>query len=629
MEDSLASKAAIKVIDIHLKFSSLTIEEVHWKADANSTLPINRDQSIRRFRLNSLAPFISLKALPGAICDWRSLIRCIFALVRFYVVVKLSIISAVHFNFERAREQIWSASTVFEPQCINSTLSMTTTNMTDLFQTQARLEDWLYDLGTLIITYRGVTSTGYLLAASSSLCLDFLGPIEISCKKPRMTIYGFIRDKCAERRRFVRSLKSLVDDLFVCRKQVDELDGRKAYIYTPKHSLSLPLKYADAFKRLNGAFGVNYMDRWTRTASSVDDSLILFDGKRLHESIEPAHLADWWHQMLCHGSRLMTKTGFYLFFGFGYFFLNSMTIIEIARRQAYRLDSLECLVQNKTLSPHYWAPIRLAELREEWHISAYSNYRGTCSETFKLFLIEARLFMGWPQILTYLEITQILVISSFALTLYIAIYIGQYVSKTLWLYQVRLQIKKCLVSLIEIVQTDGTRESRGSTASKRCAEKKDHSMRLLTLAYLNFELFRREQNSYQLLVNFLITQMILMNVPLLIITYLTLAMLRSDDKVITFILVTYVFSFLNIYLITSARRTNMALKLMKDISRLLAYMTENSLEQSLMANLWSLQLLNYAETLSCFAPKLFGIPISFDRIVNLNVYLLTLWLFAL
>lgn len=615
------SQEALKSIDIHLMFSSLKIEEISSRINEQDSQAEN-PPAIRIYRLTSSVPFVNPREFLAAIFrDWRSLVRCISLLVRLYIVVKVCILSEIQFNFDKVRDQIWSTGSNklgHEPKCINSTYVTTIKSSNELFRLSIELEDWLFYLGSLSRTFRGVVSIGYLIAASSSVCFDFLGAAVIHFRKPRVDVYGFVKDKQAERRKFTIKMKSLVDDLFVCREQFDA--GGLVYKYTPKGNLFI---VRDHYRLAPSKTGTDAL----KLAEAENSSCLSIRGnKKLHQLIDPAHLKDSWHRKLSLGSSMLTQLGFITCFGFGFLFLTATTILDVMRRLWYRLALFDCFRQDKTLSPQYLTPLRLRDLETKSQFEAYNNLDGSLVNFLRLFLIEFKLFYGWREISTFIQIVHILVFGSFTITLYVGIYVALYGSKTLWLNQIRSQVRHCLANLMKSVNTIGIRNS--DEANKQCRYQ-NNNMKLLTLAYLNFELFRREQGAYRSLTNFLITQMTLMNVPMLIITYLTLPGLRSDAKFIAFCLTCHIFSILNVYLITSAIRTNMALKLMRDLSRLVAYMAENSLERTPVARLWSLQILNYSETLNCFGPKLFGIPISFDRVVTLNAYLMTFWICAL
>lgn len=268
--------------------------------------------------------------------------------------------------------------------------------------------------------------------------------------------------------------------------------------------------------------------------------------------------------------------GFFMCFGFGAFFLNLMTILDILRRSWYRLEVFECLKAGRSLSPINTIPLRLIELETESQVTTYKNHDGSFASFVKLFLTEFKLSYQWREILFYSEIVHILAFNSFSMPLYIGTYIAQYGSMTLWLNQIHLQVNDCINTLINTLKISDDNATRISQN-----EANKNNIRLLMLAYLNFELFRRKQKAYQSLTNFLLLQMILMNLPLMVMTYLALASFRENDKIIMFIMLCY--TFLNLYLITSAVRTNSVLKLMKDMSRLFAYIAENHLEQTMVA----------------------------------------------
>lgn len=424
----------------------------------------------------------------------------------------------------------------------------------------------------------------------------------------------------------MRNVKSLVDDLFVCRRE-QSVQGTTVYKYTAKSCSKLANVQLSPIGQSENTLDRRFMaETSSREAKSAEDCLLIVGKKKLHRLIDPAHLVDSWHRKLCSGSRNLTLIGFLAIFAFSELYFTWLLILDTQRKYRHRLDVFECLKTNKSLSPYHATPLPLRNLETEAQVKAYTNYDGSFTDSVRLFLVEFKLFYGWREVCLYLEIAHSLVFNSHSMPLYVGLYIAQYVSKSLWLIQIRSQVKDCSASLIKTFKASKSGQDYGANQSR---EAKNNNMRLLTLTYLNFELFRREQKAYQSLSNFLFLQMILLVLPLMVTPYLTLSVMNRDDRIIMFIFVGYTFSFFNIHPITSAIRTNMVLDLMKDMSRLVAYIAENHLETSLVARLWSSQIINYKDTLSFFAPKLLGISISFDKVVNLNAYYLLFVVFFL
>lgn len=100
-EDSLLfSEEATKTVDVHIKLSSLKIEEIHSKSEAEPK------QTSNVYRMSSAAPYVNLKGISEAICDWRELVRCISVILRFFLIVKLICMSVFHFRIDRVQEQL-------------------------------------------------------------------------------------------------------------------------------------------------------------------------------------------------------------------------------------------------------------------------------------------------------------------------------------------------------------------------------------------------------------------------------------------------------------------------------------------------------------------------------------------
>lgn len=237
-EDSLIRcEATVKTVDRHIKFLSSKIEEVRERSSRFKLDSLVSQSTIKFYRLNCEALFIDFEKFPPSVSDWRVLARCVLVTFRFIAVIKLLCLSVIHFKINQIREQLWPTYTLSEldPKCINqsATYALPITNATDrnLLTTYIELDEWLYCLGSLIRTFHGTVCTALLAGASINICFDFLGLVGIHFKRPRLDIYGLLKDKHAERRRFLRETKALVDDLFFCREHENSINGKKVYEY--------------------------------------------------------------------------------------------------------------------------------------------------------------------------------------------------------------------------------------------------------------------------------------------------------------------------------------------------------------------------------------------------------------
>lgn len=296
----------------------------------------------------------------------------------------------------------------------------------------------------------------------------------------------------------------------------------------------------------------------------------------------------------------------------------SINCIELYFRVNHRRTQLECLKWHPDGVPinDY---VRLNPL-DPRGIQAYQNYDGSISYFIYLAtIIEINLTPSNAIISVgfYLSATGFILLSTF----YYDLYLRAYYDKIVWINQLKEQIEYCIKALKIhklLSCTIGANESRERSVD-----------RALIITYLNYELFRRQQRSYELLSNFLLLQLSVLTSSALLISYIITIYVSPGTNRMFFAVTIYMFFFTNSQLIISAYKTSKIEKLMKCIDRLLAAGSLNSMENSAIIRLWNRQLLSEQATREFFAGKLFGIYLNYGRIVTFNVYFSALWVMLL
>ena len=151
----------------------------------------------------------------------------------------------------------------------------------------------------------------------------------------------------------------------------------------------------------------------------------------------------------------------------------------------------------------------------------------------------------------------------------------------------------------------------------------------ITIAYLNYELFRRRQERLKRLVDFLLIQPATGATLVLTLCYIVGTSIENSDKLLVLSIATFMFFFLNWYMIAGALTTNQVKKLARNIMNLLLVGSELSMHDLIQIRLWRSQLLSEHEAVRMYAPSIVELSISYDKLITLNAYLVGLWLVLL
>lgn len=153
----------------------------------------------------------------------------------------------------------------------------------------------------------------------------------------------------------------------------------------------------------------------------------------------------------------------------------------------------------------------------------------------------------------------------------------------------------------------------------------------LTISYILFELFRREQREFKILVNFLTFQGLLFCSTTMISIYLIGTSVRCDSQYVLLVIVTSVVLYINPYLICAAVLSNKVESIRLNLMRLLAQskLDSRNYYPSNIFYLWRRHLISIPESRKLYSTSILGIHLSYDRLLTMNVYLIFLWILLL
>lgn len=335
-------------------------------------------------------------------------------------------------------------------------------------------------------------------------------------------------------------------------------------------------------------------------------------------------------------------------------------LMELDYRTTARLDLLECqarfqagAINDTVLLAKYVFTPKLILVSDIEHYSKWISSQS--ADTFArlalkinlLLTVEAKYYFTLQAkmfVISYHFATAALMIGT---TTYAVIYVTGMLNKLAWLEQISCQVKYCIDLVVDKPkQTNSASEPikyllfrRQSICTERNTDK--HLVYLMTVALINFELFRRNHRPFHRVANFLALQMCTFCVLALLFCYMILIYAVSELKKYILVSIFFLALTLNIYIGYSSCLSNKAEKLVRRIARLVALfpmyhfkeadikmlgVSDKSLTQ-VCASLWRRYLFSEEQTRETFAPNLLGYSLDVQRLISLNAYTIALCLF--
>lgn len=383
-------------------------------------------------------------------------------------------------------------------------------------------------------------------------------------------------------------------------------------------------------------------------------SRLLFDVNLL-EMVRPAHLTSSWHKTLI-------KIEIYIL---------SITLIgglepnlvlmivtmfnELKIRVNQRLYNLECLKWRPNAYLNMGAT-NLKPLINQADLETYSTYDGSMMKFLQLVIVEMKYHFTKQIFLTSIEMflayCSFVLVTAFLYYLYIScflnrmVWLDQIIDQVNWsikhLGQMRLNWGRADFNDEHINEMNYTNEGNVEngqvlqTSSEDLikgdlSEKDDDykCVKAILVTYLNYELFRKQQEHYKTLASFFLIQMFVCASIVLAVCYFVGTFLTDFSQTFLLFLSTYLIIFVNCHLLISAIMINKNNSLTKSILNMLAVGTANRMQMIDLFDLWRRQLLDEEGIRKNFAIKLFTFYLSYNTMMTFNAYCVALWLILL
>lgn len=258
---------------------------------------------------------------------------------------------------------------------------------------------------------------------------------------------------------------------------------------------------------------------------------------------------------------------------------------------------------------------------------AYTASDGTQLQLFMLaFSIEAKYYFTVNRLIYVIE----LFLFGFFVS-HMASYIGGFsimsaIYRIAWITHL---VRKMNSLLTRVRQYQGRGTHRHASKSPEISS----ITRSMIVLYLDFELFRRQNQSYQRIIGVMTTQVSIFSLIALISSYLTAIDIQLTSKAIVIFACACVMMLSNICLALCAFKTKQVMNLMKQVNYLMAISASDELslgpiglKLSIPIDLWRRQLLNDGESKYFYATRVLGSHITYENLLSMNAYFVAICL---
>jgi len=554
------------------------------------------------------------------------LLLCASCLALAYLVYRSAFAGYVHFRRDlllaALRPQVRDGANRTRECALRDDIYYENTN------DQAKLIEYtrqLDEIGYPIISVEGISAI--MLGLLSLVPVNFLlvSLFTVGLSKPQIDQLDFIYNPMRELATFRRQVLSLADKI----ARSTELYGRR-YGFDHK-SLLLNFEPKWWAKRDESGSGkreddeeflANERSLWLMSAGSGSYNLEMEKFKKVllqaGEQVKPANLTSGWHRWMLAFVRFIVCQFIVLLIAISSLITALIGGLEVASRVDKRLALSECQRWHPQAIPIGAASYSLPELASVEDARAYSAYDGTLLNYLELgLLVELRNFMSLKVAAFALTQHILTTLSCIWPTFWFFVYVSGQLDKSVWLHQIGCQLSGC-IRIAAKWPKSGNEERRRQKLTES-----------LTVSYLNFELFRRAHERYLIISSNLLAHITVFSAIALLFAYVIGLNHNSKYNLILLKVVSATTLGLSIYMALGARVTRQVERVMMKICKLLAIDTKESAQLSLALQLWRRQVLSESECKRMFALTLFGIYLSYDKILTFNVYLLTLWFILL
>lgn len=340
--------------------------------------------------------------------------------------------------------------------------------------------------------------------------------------------------------------------------------------------------------------------------------------------MKPCISSSEWHKNILLITKFATKFSTLTFLYIPLIFAIWIYIMDIRENIQHRLSLIECQQWNSngTLVRMEDVAISATELSSK-DIEKYTTFDGSLIEMANLFLfVETKYYFSWRRMTFITEVA----IAIFSMEIWISLlfinfYVIASVNKIIWLKQLRIHLGSILTLTRKLANRIDKKDS-----IRDWSIMEDRILLDLTISYLNFELFRRQQNRFLMMANILIMANGLVSGCILTLVYSVANNLKIKHiDLVTYVIIAVMMT-TNILMLLSSYIGKILEKITKDVDQILAHCSRLELENSYPVELWRRYDLSSRETRNLFAASLFGTYISYEKVVQFNAYLVAYFL---
>lgn len=294
--------------------------------------------------------------------------------------------------------------------------------------------------------------------------------------------------------------------------------------------------------------------------------------------------------------------------------------ISINLRLLQRLANLRCL--NLTEFKRDYAQIDPITLEDEQKYLSVSLDRKI---PLDLYFTEARYYIYYYGY--YLvEMQFFLIIVASSTSFYACIHLLVHYERIIWLNKMREKIQACMRSLYDYQKFECQLDESNEHQPDDLNDRKFRLIQSITAAFLEYESFRKQQDNFKSVSNFLSAQGAGLAISSMSLAYAVGLTFKADSALIMSATASFATCYLNFYILLTAIVTKRIDSLHGHITRLVALGCHMwSLKRAHIFIVWRKHLLDESETRKLLAPSILSIYPTYERLLTLNIYVLLLW----
>lgn len=544
----------------------------------------------------------------------KELFKLVFLMFTIYHVIKNLFCLVIHFRRDLLLVN-WRPLARFNSSSCNSFTNLIFSHDEDRIKYEKvnYLNYLLYNIGdSFSILTRGLPIHSCATHLVIILCYFHYGIYTCWNKDIRVDLLSFIMNPQGERSKIQREIELIFDDLLGSLKYTITCSSLRF-----DHNQKVEMLYLKSQRR-NSMYSYPVDSEIKQMYLRTNKKMLL--KLKAAKLVEPANRTDFWHQQIGKNFGLLLVVTFVSneiisnLTSFFYIFT------ELTLRVRQRLLEFNC-TQSGIYNLQEFFYFSMEKLNPE-QSSIYESYSKNEVAYSDLLWTELEIYLNF-KIVKSIALHQLAIyIEPICASLYLTLYTCSFLDRVVWLNQIQAQIQACTEEL------KYSKVKNKYQNDKDMHETKDNRLMFqnIAIAYVNLELFRRSQTKFKKLASLLIFQGTMLSSVTLVVVHLVGTKLELNNKGISLMLASYVVLIANLYLFFGAMLTSKFEKIRKSILELLASCKHNLLQYNFMIDLWSRQITSPSETLELFSPGIFGMHLTWGRILTINVYLVGLYI---